>query len=72
MSVKLGNSIRASRIEGSCFTLGDRLDVESQVLNQLGPDSTPEQYANNVLADCIRRYRDARDSRTVEIFAFPL
>ena len=25
------------------FTLGDRLDVESQVLNQLGPDSTPER-----------------------------
>lgn len=36
------------------------------------PDSTPEQYANNVLADCVRRYREARDNRTVEIFDFPL
>lgn len=31
------------------FTLGDRLDVESQVLNQLGPDSTPERRRGQLL-----------------------
>ncbi|SBV97579.1 hypothetical protein KL86DPRO_11241 [uncultured delta proteobacterium] len=36
------------------------------------PGSTPEQYANAVLADCVRRYRDARAHRAVEIFHFPL
>lgn len=38
---------------------------------ELGTDCTPEQYANIILADCVRRYRKTRDTQNVGIVKFP-